>query len=455
MNQQDVSEICFEETCAAPQDQTARSLFARLPHGSDYAQTLIECLATGYLVAVVASIRIREMQMHVDSMAEAVVGRTVHIEHRGPRATSEAPARAGWVEGLGERSATFRVQAHDDHELVFDGTVTLVAAERARIESRIATKVPDLAPGCRQDRVREHCRTVSGERQRQHHRLALSSDTSSWTTSTFSSTRLLPTMTTLADGRVLLAGGAGNGGVRLTTAEVYNPDANVWTAAAAMSAARRAASAVLLDVGSVLEVGGFNSDSLDSVERYAPWPVGGCRATYLEAQLQKTRGIGHYFFQTPSPGLAARLRAVDVGARQPKSLADGLHWSSRFSKERTRNLPFIRGVLRSFLEDLVLQRLLAKHALKLGDLGTSGCQLRGRHHSLASRYGRQRLLLELAPLEQQADGNAFLARDERHAHARFIASTNQRLRRWSLNRRYVKNPHGYWFLWSGRKKIPP
>jgi hypothetical protein len=239
-------------------------------------------------------------------------------------------------------------------------------------------------------------------------------------------------MTTLADGRVLLAGGAGNGGVRLTTAEVYNPDANVWTAGAAMSAARGAASAVLLDDGSVLEVSGFNSDSLDSVERYAPWPVGGCRATYLEAQLQKARGIGHYFFQTPSLGLAARLRAVDVGARQPKSLADGLHWSSRFSKERTRNLPFIRGVLRSFLEDLVLQRLLAKHALKLGDLGTSGCQLRGRHHSLASRYGRQRLLLELAPLEQQADGNAFLARDERHAHARFIDSTNQRLRRWSL-----------------------
>lgn len=49
---------------------------------------------------------------------------------------------------------------------------------------------------------------------------------------------------------------------------------------------------------------------------------------------------------------------------------------------------FSRSVLRSFLEDLVLQRLLAKHALKLGDLGTSGCQLRGRHHSLASRYGR-------------------------------------------------------------------
>ncbi len=144
MNQQGVSEICFEETYAVPQDQTARSLFARLPHGSDYAQTLIECLATGYLVAVVESICIREMQRHVDSMVEVVVGRTVHIEHRGAIPPATRLRLRGWVEGLGERSATFRVQAHDDHELVFDGTVTLVAAHRASIESRITEKVGAL-----------------------------------------------------------------------------------------------------------------------------------------------------------------------------------------------------------------------------------------------------------------------------------------------------------------------
>jgi fluoroacetyl-CoA thioesterase len=144
MNQQGVSEICFEETYPVPPDQTARSLFARLPHGSGYAQTLIECLATGYLVAVVESICIREMQLHVDPVAEVVVGRTVHIEHRSPIPPATRLRLRGWVEGLGERSATFRVQAHDDHELVLDGTVTLVAAERSRIESRIATKVGAL-----------------------------------------------------------------------------------------------------------------------------------------------------------------------------------------------------------------------------------------------------------------------------------------------------------------------
>ena len=144
MNPQGVSEICFEETYAVPQDQTARSLFAKLPHGSDYAQTLIECLATGYLVAVVESICIREMQLHVDPAVEVVVGRTVHIENRGPIPPATRLRLRGWVECVGERIATFRVQAHDDHELVFDGTVTLVAAHRASIESRIAAKVGAL-----------------------------------------------------------------------------------------------------------------------------------------------------------------------------------------------------------------------------------------------------------------------------------------------------------------------
>lgn len=95
--------------------------------------------------------------------------------------------------------------------------------------------------------------------------------TSGWTASVVSSTRYLPTMTTLADGRVLLAGGTVSGGVRSTTAEIYNPDFNVWTSASSMSTGRNAASAVLLDDGSVLVVGGFSgSGEIDAVERFLP-----------------------------------------------------------------------------------------------------------------------------------------------------------------------------------------
>ena len=46
----------------------------------------------------------------------------------------------GWFERMGERSATFRVQAHDAHEVVCEATVTLVAAQRDQMESRIAAE---------------------------------------------------------------------------------------------------------------------------------------------------------------------------------------------------------------------------------------------------------------------------------------------------------------------------
>ena len=144
MNHQGISEIFFEETYSVPPEQTARALFARLPHGSDYAEKLIECLATGYLVAVVESICIREMQRHVDAASEVVVGRTVQIEHKAPIPPGSSLKLRGWVERLGERSATFCVQAYDDHEVVCESSLTLVAAQRASMESRITDKVNAL-----------------------------------------------------------------------------------------------------------------------------------------------------------------------------------------------------------------------------------------------------------------------------------------------------------------------
>lgn len=90
--------------------------------------------------------------------------------------------------------------------------------------------------------------------------------TLTWTPSTMSAARTLPTMTLLADGRVLVAGGS-----NLDTAEIYNPDVNRWTAAAPMAAVRRAAVAALLGDGRVLVVGGFDSGGeVDGSERYTP-----------------------------------------------------------------------------------------------------------------------------------------------------------------------------------------
>lgn len=144
MNHQGVSETFFEESYTVPPDQTARSLFARLPHGSEYAQKMIECLATGYLVAVLESICIREMQQQVDPLVEVVVGRSIRIEHRAPIPPGSPLRLSGWVQSLGERSATFCAQAFDDHEMVCEATVTLVVVRRASMDLRIAAKVNAL-----------------------------------------------------------------------------------------------------------------------------------------------------------------------------------------------------------------------------------------------------------------------------------------------------------------------
>nr|WP_297383531.1 hotdog domain-containing protein [uncultured Roseateles sp.] len=145
MNHEMISQICFAEIYVVPSHQTARSLFTRLPHGQAYAETLVECIATGYLIAVLESICIKAMQEHIDPAIEVVVGRNIRVEHRGPIPPGCTMRVSGWVEQIGNRSATFRVIAHDAHERVCDGQVTLVAARRALIESRIASKVDSLS----------------------------------------------------------------------------------------------------------------------------------------------------------------------------------------------------------------------------------------------------------------------------------------------------------------------
>ena len=95
--------------------------------------------------------------------------------------------------------------------------------------------------------------------------------TATWSTNSLPAARTQPTMLRLPDGRVLLAGGTGAGGVRLRTAELYNPDVDVWTTASSMATGRNAAVASVLEDGGVLVVGGFTgSNSSDAAEIFRP-----------------------------------------------------------------------------------------------------------------------------------------------------------------------------------------
>jgi predicted thioesterase len=140
MNEQGISEICFEEACTIHPDQTARSLFSRLAHSTHYADQMLDGLATGYLVALIESVCIRELVQHMDPATEIIVGRAISIDHCAPMPPGKQLRLRGWTTRLGERSTTFTVQAFDDHEVICDGSFTLVAASRTAIEARLARK---------------------------------------------------------------------------------------------------------------------------------------------------------------------------------------------------------------------------------------------------------------------------------------------------------------------------
>ncbi len=143
------STISFEEVCTVDADQTARRLFARLSHGNAYASRMVEGLATGYLIAIVESICIREMLREMSLTTEVIVGAAVDVRHRAP----VPPGKQIWLRGqtthLDERTATFAVRAWDDDEIVSDGVMTFVVTSRERIETRLALKLSadNRAPG--------------------------------------------------------------------------------------------------------------------------------------------------------------------------------------------------------------------------------------------------------------------------------------------------------------------
>jgi predicted thioesterase len=147
MNQPGVNQIFFEESHLVSADHPAPSPGSQPLAGAVCVEATIRCVATAELVALVESICVREMQAHIDGAIQIAASRTIRIEHRGPVPTGSLLRLRGWVELLGGRSVTFRVQGFDDHELVCEATVTLVVMRRASMESRIAAKIvaPDFA----------------------------------------------------------------------------------------------------------------------------------------------------------------------------------------------------------------------------------------------------------------------------------------------------------------------
>jgi len=87
-----------------------------------------------------------------------------------------------------------------------------------------------------------------------------------------STARWMPSVTLLASGEVLVAGGIDDAGTRVTTAELYDPAARAWRTVAPMRAGRAWHAAARLGSGRVLVAGGDVSETAatDTVEIFDP-----------------------------------------------------------------------------------------------------------------------------------------------------------------------------------------
>ncbi|MEE8525591.1 MAG: kelch repeat-containing protein, partial [Thermoanaerobaculia bacterium] len=136
-------------------------------------------------------------------------------------------------------------------------------------------------------------------------------------TGSLNESRSLHTATLLPSGQILLIGGqSALGAVNRSSAEIYDPDTGTWSLAAPMSEPRSVHTATLLLSGEVLVAGGITvsggSDDTSSAEIYDPlsnsWSAAGSMATPRRSH---------------SAALLADGRVIVVGGRSSGTLLSG------------------------------------------------------------------------------------------------------------------------------------
>jgi hypothetical protein len=139
-------------------------------------------------------------------------------------------------------------------------------------------------------------------------------------TGQMSAQRSNPSATLLPDGRVLVAGGRNNTGTDLTTAEIFDPASQAFTAVAPMGAARSSHAAALLSFNNnVLVFGGSsNGTSLAAAELYDPgtntWTTTASMAAPRVGGFAAARPDGGAIAMGGGPTIAEFYRFVSISS---------------------------------------------------------------------------------------------------------------------------------------------
>jgi len=136
--------IVFDERYAIPGSKPARAVI-ELPDGLTSCGGSPHGMATAYLIALLESICMRELECFIDRADETIVGTAVDCRHCAPVAPGAVIRVSGWVERIDGDQVRFRVQAQDEQERVCEGSICLAIVHRDRINLRILRKREAIA----------------------------------------------------------------------------------------------------------------------------------------------------------------------------------------------------------------------------------------------------------------------------------------------------------------------
>ena len=146
MNRESMIQAFFDEYYFVPAEQTAQRVFCSLSSAGAFA----DCgggsaMTQAYLIAMLVSRCIRELQRYLKTGDEALVGKQMYCWRCVPVPAGSRIRVTGWVERLGEREVTFRVKAQDEQEEVYEGRIRFAIVQRAEMARLFSIKRAAIA----------------------------------------------------------------------------------------------------------------------------------------------------------------------------------------------------------------------------------------------------------------------------------------------------------------------